>query len=159
MAAKKAKSGKRSRGRRAEQPRKFTSYLDAGVGCAEVVDAFDVAKIKYKLHVSFFNPYTHDDTWLPKVGKNNWVLLTTDDRMAHRGAEAQAIKTYGVRSFVFKSHMRGPDMAKFLLKMMPAMRRFCGKHEKPFIAFLQPNRKIKIVMDKNGIVGPLKGRI
>ena len=114
--------------------------------------AFDVAKIKYKRHSSFFQPNTQDPTWLPFIGRHGWVLLTTDDKMPYRLAEKHAILTFKVRSFVFQSHLRGEDMARFLVKMMPAMRRFCGKYEKPFIGFLQPSGKIKLILDKTGLV-------
>jgi len=114
--------------------------------------AFDAAKIKYKQHSSYFSPNTHDPTWLPTVGRHGWVLLTTDDKMHYRLAEKHAILTFKVRSFVFESHMRGEDMARFLVKMMPAMRRFCGKHDKPFIGFLQASGGIKLLLDKTGLV-------
>jgi hypothetical protein len=37
--------------------------------------------------------------------------------------------------------------------MMPKMRRFCGKHEAPFIGFLYPKGDIKLILDKYGLVG------
>jgi hypothetical protein len=114
--------------------------------------AFDKEKIKYKKHAEYAQPNTHDDTWLPRVGKNKWVLITTDDSMQYRGAEASAIKTFKVRSFVIKSHMQGDDIARFLVKQMPKMRRFCGKHDPPFIAFVRPKGEIKMVMDKMGLL-------
>ena len=149
MAAKRAKSEKRSSGKPVARPKKFTCYLDASVGCLEVTQAFDRSKIKYRLHTNFFQPNTLDPTWLPFIGKKGWVLLTTDDKMHYRGAEKQAILTFKVRSFVYKSQMRGDDMARFLVRMMPAMRRFCGKHERPFIGFLLPSGSIKLILDKD----------
>ncbi len=122
------------------------------------MSAFDRDKIKYKKHIDYAHPNTHDDTWLPRVGKKGWVLLTTDDSMQYRGPEAQAIKTFKVRSFVIKQQMRGDDIAAFLVKNMARMRRFCGRHEAPFIGFLQSSGEIKLVLDKNGLVGPL-GRL
>lgn len=118
MVARRAKSGKQSSGKPAKRPKKFTACLDASLSCAEVMRAFDREKIKYKKHAEYAKPNTHDDTWLPRVGKNKWVLLTTDDSMQYRGAEASAIKTFKVRSFVIKSHMRGDDIADFLVKNM-----------------------------------------
>jgi hypothetical protein len=153
MAAKKAKSGKRSSGKSATRPKKFTAYLDAAVGCHEVMVAFRREKIKFQLHLDHFRPNTSDTTWLPVVGKHKWVLLTTDDRMQHRAAEAAAIKQYKVRSFVYKSQFQGQDMAKFLIRMMPEMRQFCGKHDAPFIGFLYPKGDIKLILDKYGLVG------
>src|SRR6185437_8237364 len=138
MTAKKLKSGQRSSGRSAGRPKKFTAYLEASVGCKEVMLAFDAAKIKYKQHSSYFSPNTHDPTWLPTVGRHGWVLLTTDDKMHYRLAEKHAILTFKVRSFVFESHMRGEDMARFPVKMMPAMRRFCGSTTSHLSAFFRP---------------------
>lgn len=152
MAAKNRKSGKRSSGKSVRRPRKFTCYLDATSGCLEVRQAFDREKIKYRLHTDFYSPHAEDRTWLPFVGKNGWVLITTDDSMPYSGAEKQAILTFKVRSFVYKSHMIGSDIARFLVKMMPAMRRFNGAHERPFIGYLVPSGGIKLIMDKRGVV-------
>jgi len=157
MASRKTKSERRSSGRSAGRPKKFTAYLDAGVGCLEVTDAFDRNKIKYKLHTKAFPPNTQDPEWLPFVGRSRLVLITTDDSMQYRGAEKRAIQTFKVRSFVYKPKMLGLDMARFLVKMMPAMRRFCGAHERPFIGFLMPSGKIKLVLDKSGIVSARGG--
>jgi PIN like domain len=126
--------------------------LDASSGAFEVIKAFDREKIKYKLHTSFFSAHAHDSTWLPFVGTNGWVLLTTDDSMAYSIVEKEAIMHFKVRSFVYKSHMLGDEIASFLVRMMPAMRRFNGSHEKPFIGYLMPTGRIKLIMDKNGVI-------
>lgn len=152
MVARKARSGKRSSGKSAERPKKFTACLDASLSCVEVMEAFDKEKIKYKRHTDYAKPNTHDDTWLPRVGKNRWVLLTTDDSMQYRVAEARAIRAFKVRSFVIRSQMRGQDIARFLVKNIARMRRFCGNHEAPFIAFVKPSGEIKLVMDSHGLV-------
>lgn len=155
MASKKRKSKRRLNGRSAGRPRKFTAYLDAGVGCAEVIEAFDSNKIKYKLHTSFYRANAHDTEWLPRVGREGWVLLTTDDSMQYRGAEKAAIMTYRVRSFVFKPLKDGSGMARFLLRMMPAMRRFCGRHGRPFIGSLLDGGTIRLILDRTGVIsGP-----
>ncbi|HEV2990678.1 MAG TPA: hypothetical protein VG759_19735 [Candidatus Angelobacter sp.] len=118
----------------------------------EVIQAFDREKVKYKLHTSFFSAHTEDSTWLPFVGRKGWVLITTDDSMAYSGTEKRAILTFKVRSFVYKSHMRGEEIARFLVKMMPAMRRFNGAHDRPFVGYLLPSGSIKLILDKTGVV-------
>jgi hypothetical protein len=143
MAARNRKSGKRSSGKSVGRPRKFTCYLDATSGCLEVTQVFDREKIKYRLHTSIFSPHAEDHTWLPYVGQNRLVLITTDDSMPYSGAEKWAILKFKVRSFVYKSHMKGDEIARFLVKMMPAMRRFNGAHERPFIGYLMPSGGIK----------------
>jgi PIN like domain len=152
MAAQNRKSRKRSSGKSGGRPRKFTCYLDASSGAFEVTKAFSREKIKYKLHTNFFSAHTHDSTWLPFVGTKGWVLITTDDSMAYSVVEKHAIMEFKVRSFVYKSHMTGDEIARFLVKMMPAMRRFNGSHERPFIGYLMPNGRIKLIMDKNGVI-------
>lgn len=155
MASKKRKSKRRSNGRSAGRPKKFTAYLDAAVGCSEVKEAFNANKIKYKLHTSFYRPSTPDKEWLPRVGREGWVLITTDDSMQYRGAEKAAIMAYKVRSFVFKPRMDGRGIARFLVRMMPAMRRFCGLHGRPFIGSLLESGTIRLILDNRGIVsGP-----
>jgi hypothetical protein len=72
--------------------------------------------------------------------------------MPYSGAEKQAIMAFKVRSFVYKSHMVGNEIARFLVRMLPAMRRFNGAHERPFIGYLTPSGSIKLIMDKDGVL-------
>jgi len=80
------------------------------------------------------------------------VLITTDDSMPYSLSEKHAILKFRVRSFVYKSHMIGDQIARFLCEMMPAMRRFNGSHERPFIGYLMPGGTIKLIMDRQGVI-------
>jgi len=44
-----------------------------------------------------------DQEWLPRAGREGWVVITRDKRFRHRAAERQAVIDYKVRLFVLTS--------------------------------------------------------
>jgi hypothetical protein len=91
--------------------------------------------VRFERHLAHFQPGTPDETWLPKVGGNGWVLLTADKRIRYNFLEKQALKEHAVREFVFASgNMSGQDMASALELALPKMQRLCRKAVPPFVA-------------------------
>jgi PIN domain-containing protein len=91
--------------------------------------------IRFERHLDHFDRGTTDETWLPLVGSNGWVLLTSDKRIRYNLLERRALEQYSVREFVFTSgNMSGQDMAVALELAFPKIRRFCRKHQPPFVA-------------------------
>jgi len=76
-----------------------------------------------------------DETWLPIVGSNGWVLLTTDKRIRYNLLEKRALEQHAVREFVFASgNLSGEDMAAALALALPKMRRLSARTKPPFVA-------------------------
>jgi hypothetical protein len=76
-----------------------------------------------------------DETWLPEVGKNRWILLTADKRIRYSFLEKRALQRNHVREFVFASgNLSGDDMAAALERALPKMQRFCRRYSAPFVA-------------------------
>jgi len=91
--------------------------------------------VRFERHLAHFPRGTPDETWLPKVGANGWVLLTADKRIRYNFLEKQALKEHAVREFVFASgNMSGEDMGAVLELAIPKMRRLARKLEPPFVA-------------------------
>lgn len=73
--------------------------------------------------------------WLPFVGKNEWVLLTTDKQMRYNLLEKRALEENRVREFVFASgNLSGSEMAAALGMALRKMQRMCRRFNPPFVA-------------------------
>ena len=58
------------------------------------------ADLKVEVHDDHFAQDTPDPEWLAAVGKNNWIVITRDERIRYRVAEKQAMRRAKVRAFV-----------------------------------------------------------
>ena len=91
--------------------------------------------IRFERHLAHFERGTSDETWLPFVGSNGWILLTNDKRIRYNLLEKRALEIHVVREFVFTSgNMSGQDMAAVLEEALNKMRSFCRRTEPPFVA-------------------------
>ncbi len=91
--------------------------------------------VRFERHLAHFPRGTADETWLPLVGSNGWILLTTDKRIRYNFLEKHALAVHAVREFVFASgNMSGQDMAGALELALPKMRRLFRKVDPPFVA-------------------------
>jgi len=85
--------------------------------------------------LAHFSQGIPDDEWLPEVGSNGWILLTSDKRIRYNLLEKHALEIHAVREFVFTSgNMSGQDMAKALEVALKKMRSFCRRTKPPFVA-------------------------
>jgi hypothetical protein len=91
--------------------------------------------VRCEQHLTHFGRGVPDETWLPLVGKNGWVLLTTDKQLRYNFLERRALQKNAVREFVFASgNMSGQEMAAALTLAIPKMRKFCRRFAPPFVA-------------------------
>jgi hypothetical protein len=91
--------------------------------------------IRFERQLDRFPRGTPDETWLPLVGGNGWVLLTTDKRIRYNLLEKRALQQHAVREFVYTSgNMSGEEMADALETALPKMRRLYDKVDPPFVA-------------------------
>jgi hypothetical protein len=91
--------------------------------------------VRFERHLAHFNRGIPDETWLPRVGSEGWILLTADKRIRYNFLEKQALKEHAIREFVLTSgNMSGQDMAAALELALPKMRRLCRKLKPPFVA-------------------------
>jgi hypothetical protein len=86
-------------------------------------------------HNSHFAQGTEDVVWLPVVGRNEWVLITKDQRIGKRPLEIKALINSGVRSFVLHAgNLRASEMGAIYTAAMPAMLKLIADQPPPFIA-------------------------
>jgi len=90
--------------------------------------------VRFERHLDHFPRGIADEEWLPKVGANNWILLTGDKRIRYNLLEKRALQANAVREFVFASgNMSGLEMAVALEAALTKMRQFCKKLRPPFV--------------------------
>jgi hypothetical protein len=101
------------------------------------------SEIQVERHLDHFARGTPDEDWLPFVGQNGWILLTTDKRIRYRTNEKQAVMKHRVRMFYFSTNdMTGRQMASALEKALPEIQKLCAKHPPPLIAAITRNGEV-----------------
>ena len=90
------------------------------------------ADLKVEVHDDHFAQDAPDPEWLAAVGKNNWIVITRDERIRYRVAEKQAMR----RAFVLAAQgdLRADMLAHNFLKALAKARRVVEKRRPPFIA-------------------------
>jgi hypothetical protein len=117
-------------------PDDLVLYLDENLcNSLAILETLTRLDVRFERHLARFPRGIVDETWLPLVGLNGWVLLTADKRIRYNFLEKHALEEYAVREFVFTSgNMSGQDMAAALELALPKMRRLCHKLKPPFVA-------------------------
>ena len=140
MAARRKKSKKPSAGNAhslsPSPPEDFVLYLDENLCNARaILETLSKLGVPFERHLAHFSPGAPDETWLPLVGANGWILLTSDKRIRYNLLEKHALKIHAVREFVFTSgNMSGQDMAEALTLALQKMRNLCRRTKPPFVA-------------------------
>src|SRR5271169_1581563 len=104
MTASRRKSKKPSGGskRSPQPPEEFTLYLDENLcNSAAILEKLKGIGVRCEQHLTHFARGARDEEWLPLVGKNGWVLLTTDKQLRYNLLERRALQRNAVREFVF----------------------------------------------------------
>ena len=106
--------------------------------------------VRFERHLAHFQSGTLDEVWLPLVGSNGWILLTSDKRIRYNLLEKRALKVHAVREFVFTSgNMSGQDMAAGLKLALPKMRTFSSRTKPPFVASITSTGEIHLRWPKD----------
>ena len=140
MVARKSRSKKPSAGSgrspSPSQPEEFVIYLDENLcNSRSILETLARLGVLFERQLDRFPRGTPDETWLPLVGSNRWILLTSDKRIRYNLLEKRALQRHAVREFVFTSgNMSGQEMAVALETALPKMRRFCRNFDSPFVA-------------------------
>ena len=73
------------------QLEEFVLYLDENLcNSIAIQETLRRLEIRFERHLSHFSRGALDEAWLPSVGKNGWILLTTDKRMRYNLLERRA---------------------------------------------------------------------
>lgn len=138
MSAHRNKSRRQSAGKEHSQspPEEFVLYLDENLcNSNAILESLRKLAIPYERHLSHFTRGSPDESWLPTVGRNGWILLTADKRIRYNLLEKKALEQNGVREFVFASgNLSGDEMAAALDLAISKMKKMCRKFRAPFVA-------------------------
>lgn len=142
MAARYKKSRKRSGGKKRKPPKNFQIFLDENLQkCAPILSVLQTNGIVTHQYSRYFpNPGLADEAWLPVVGNNNWILLTTDTHFRFNALERLAIIRYRVKVFEFSDNTQGgPAMADALQNGLQRIINLSRSLRAPFICTISPN--------------------
>jgi predicted nuclease of predicted toxin-antitoxin system len=94
------------------------------------------ADLKVEVHDDHFAQDAPDPEWLSAAGRNNWIVITRDERIRYRVAEKQAIRRAKVRAFVLAAQgdLRAEMLAENFLKAIGRVRRIVEQQKPPFVA-------------------------
>jgi hypothetical protein len=125
-------------------PERLVIYLDENhCNNRHILAVLRTAEIAVERHLDHFSRGTPDEDWLPLVGKNGWILLTTDKRIRYRANEREAVVRHKVRMFYFsKNDISGEQMGAALRKAIPEIKRLYDKVEPPFFAAITRNGEV-----------------
>jgi len=118
-----------------EAPRSVVFFLDRSLGKHEVANALRGAGATVEIHDDHLPQDARDESWLALAGRNDWVVLTKDNRIRFRPFEKRSLMEAGVRAFVLTSgSMTGSEMARALVAALPRMLRMIDALPGPWIA-------------------------
>ena len=81
------------------------------------------------------------------AGKNEWVVITRDERIRYRAAEQQALLKARVRAFVLvvRGDLRAEVLAEIFLKALLKIRAMAVKQKPPFIAKIWRDGNVAVI--------------
>ena len=105
------------------------------------------ADLKVEVHDDHFAQDAPDPEWLAAVGKNNWIVITRDERIRYRVAEKQAIRRAKVRAFVLAAQgdLRAEMLAHNFLKAVRKVRGIVEKQKPPLIAKISRSGDVSLL--------------
>ena len=117
-------------------PEELIFFLDRQLGRHKMAGILRGADLKVEVHDQHLAQDAPDPEWLAFAGKNNWIVITRDERIRYRVAEKQAIRRAKVRAFVLaaQGNLRAETLAENFLKALPKIRRLVEKEKPPFVA-------------------------
>jgi predicted nuclease of predicted toxin-antitoxin system len=125
----------------------LTFFLDRQLGRHKIAGILRDAGLRVIVHDDCFAQNATDPEWLATAGKNNWVVVTRDERIRYRAAEKQAIRRAKVRAFVLVAHgdLRAEALAEIFLKALPKVCEIAATERPPFIAKVWRNGRTALI--------------
>lgn len=118
----------------AKPPEPLTVFLDESLDSDSIAQALSAAGATVERLTKHFPKGTDDQTWLTLAGARGWVVLTRDKRIRYRSLERLALRTAGVRAFVFTGgNVTLADTAAALAGAIPAITEICQRQAGPCI--------------------------
>ena len=105
------------------------------------------AGLTVEVHDDHFSQDAPDPEWLAAAGKNNWIVITRDERIRYNVAERQAIRRAKVRAFVLAAQgdLRAEMLAQNFLKAIGKVRQTVKQQKPPFIAKISRDATLTVL--------------
>jgi hypothetical protein len=128
----------------AKPPEPPVFFIDRSLGKIDVPTALRAAGYQCKIHDEYFDQQTEDEIWLKAIAAENWIVLTTDERIRYRPLELKALESARLRAFiVICGNVRGIDSAAILVKAMPKILEIVGREKGPFIYYVYKDSAVR----------------
>jgi hypothetical protein len=128
----------------AKPPEPPVFFIDRSLGKIDVPTALRAAGYQCKIHDEYFDQQTEDEIWLKAIAAENWIVLTTDERIRYRPLELKALESARLRAFiVICGNVRGIDSAAILVKAMPKILEIVGGEKGPFIYYVYKDSAVR----------------
>lgn len=116
----------------------FFTDRDLGKRFPEILSAGGLIT---QAHVSHFPADCPDETWLARVGSEQWIAVTHDSRIRYKPNELRAVMTSGVRLIVVIGKAPFAELARNFVSSVAEIESFISAHPGPWIAKLyRPDR-------------------
>jgi len=117
-----------------------------------VKDVLDRAGIRYRIYKQDVRPNigSDDRSFLPKVGKRGWLLITSDWHQRTRPREAEDLRRYGVKHFALPGNLGAVQMAELLGQTSNDIRACARDHSGYVSANVLRNGCVNVLRDARG---------
>lgn len=115
-----------------------TFYLDEAIYSRVLVEGMRAAGAGVR-HASEAFPFgTPDEVWLKQAGKNDWIVLTRDQKIRQRRLGRESLMAFGVAAFAFTggqatAHETAqtilPLIKRWSISRLASRNRFCTRLE------------------------------
>lgn len=110
-------------------------FLDRTLDTALVRAALQSQPYPVLRHAELFEAATPDAEWLPAITARGGFVLTQERRLHYNPLELQALRASGAGTFIFVAKgLTGAGLAECVVRALPRLRRFVGRHPRPFVA-------------------------
>lgn len=96
------------------------------------------AGVEVVAHDDRFPQNTLDEEWLPRAGREGWVVLTRDKQIRWRANQRDLVMEHRVALLALSGTGRTADLATLVVENLAAVERFLVRHPPPFIAKVLP---------------------
>jgi hypothetical protein len=96
-----------------------------------------------RAHDEFFSKKTQDEVWLPRVGKKNWRVLTSDQELESLHHESIVKGHVGV--FILSDLLKGETYERWVQMIATCqdhMRHACCRSRRPFVGRVSREGKL-----------------
>ena len=144
----KKQSASNSTSKPPEEPLVF--FVDECLGIYKVPNALRAAGAVVETLTAVFTQGIKDPEWLAEMAAHrDWIVLTKDKNIRRHRLEVEALSTAMLRVFVITAtDLTGEEAGAVVVEAFPKIRRFCAKHDAPFIAGITRMSDVTLILGR-----------